>query len=62
MASNQQFYNSSLKWYSDKKQSANLLKKTGKDNHDTLGLIAIDQYGHIAGGTTTNGMRHKIPG
>ena len=31
-------------------------------NHDTIGMIAIDHWGHISGGTSTNGARHKIPG
>ncbi|XP_045621427.1 N(4)-(Beta-N-acetylglucosaminyl)-L-asparaginase [Procambarus clarkii] len=31
-------------------------------NHDTIGMIAIDKNGHIAGGTSTNGATHKIPG
>lgn len=31
-------------------------------NHDTIGMIAIDSQGHIAGGTSTNGARNKIPG
>ncbi|KAJ1525930.1 hypothetical protein ONE63_009118 [Megalurothrips usitatus] len=31
-------------------------------NHDTIGMIAIDSKGLIAAGTSTNGARHKIPG
>ncbi|KAL7639920.1 UNVERIFIED_CONTAM: hypothetical protein RMT77_009333 [Armadillidium vulgare] len=31
-------------------------------NHDTIGMIAIDSSGRMAGGTSTNGARHKIPG
>ncbi|OWF45127.1 N(4)-(Beta-N-acetylglucosaminyl)-L-asparaginase [Mizuhopecten yessoensis] len=31
-------------------------------NHDTIGMVAIDADGHIAAGTTTNGLNHKIPG
>lgn len=31
-------------------------------NHDTIGMLAIDAEGHIAGGTSTNGARNKIPG
>ncbi|XP_056899330.1 N(4)-(beta-N-acetylglucosaminyl)-L-asparaginase [Takifugu flavidus] len=30
--------------------------------HDTIGMIAIDQNGHVAAGTSTNGLTHKIPG
>ena len=32
------------------------------DNHDTIGMIAIDRNGSLAVGTSTNGMIHKIPG
>lgn len=43
-----------------------LVAKEGKnfniDNHDTIGMIAIDNKGHIAGGTSTNGANHKVPG
>lgn len=31
-------------------------------NHDTIGMIVIDADGHIAGGTSTNGARNKLPG
>jgi len=36
--------------------------KGSKDNHDTIGMIAIDSKGRIAGGTSTNGWSHKVPG
>ncbi|EFA01956.1 Putative N(4)-(beta-N-acetylglucosaminyl)-L-asparaginase CG1827-like Protein [Tribolium castaneum] len=32
------------------------------DNHDTIGMIAIDECGNVAAGTSTNGASHKIPG
>lgn len=32
------------------------------NNHDTIGMIAIDKFGNIAAGTSTNGARNKIPG
>lgn len=32
------------------------------NNHDTIGMIAIDANGKIVAGTSTNGMSHKIPG
>ncbi|XP_044255680.1 putative N(4)-(beta-N-acetylglucosaminyl)-L-asparaginase GM21137 isoform X2 [Tribolium madens] len=32
------------------------------DNHDTIGMIAIDERGNVAAGTSTNGANHKIPG
>lgn len=31
-------------------------------NHDTIGVVAIDAKGRMASGTSTNGMRFKIPG
>lgn len=36
--------------------------KFGSENHDTIGMIVIDENGRIAAGTSTNGARHKIPG
>lgn len=32
------------------------------NNHDTIGMIAIDKAGKIAAGTSSNGATHKIPG
>ncbi|XP_070495386.1 N(4)-(Beta-N-acetylglucosaminyl)-L-asparaginase-like [Chironomus tepperi] len=32
------------------------------NNHDTIGMVAIDTAGNIAAGTSTNGANHKIPG
>ncbi|XP_054153801.1 N(4)-(Beta-N-acetylglucosaminyl)-L-asparaginase-like [Oppia nitens] len=32
------------------------------DNHDTIGMVVIDSNGNLAVGTSTNGLRHKIPG
>jgi len=34
----------------------------GEGNHDTIGMVAIDTKGHLAAGTSTNGLKHKIPG
>ncbi|XP_036933119.1 N(4)-(beta-N-acetylglucosaminyl)-L-asparaginase [Acanthopagrus latus] len=31
-------------------------------SHDTIGMIAVDGDGHVAAGTSTNGMTHKVPG
>lgn len=33
-----------------------------ENNHDTIGMVAIDKTGKIAAGTSTNGASHKIPG
>lgn len=29
---------------------------------DTVGCVALDQYGHVAAGTSTGGMANKLPG
>ncbi len=34
----------------------------GKDNHDTIGMLAIDAHGHLAGACTTSGMAWKLRG
>ena len=39
-----------------------LYKIVDRNNHDTIGAVAIDRQGRIASGTSTNGMNHKIPG
>ncbi|XP_029035038.2 N(4)-(Beta-N-acetylglucosaminyl)-L-asparaginase [Osmia bicornis bicornis] len=33
-----------------------------EENHDTIGVVAIDSKGHIAAGTSTNGAKNKIAG
>ncbi len=32
------------------------------DNHDTLGILALDSMGHLSGGCTTSGMAFKMHG
>jgi len=32
------------------------------NNHDTIGMVAIDKNGNIAAGTSTNGLSYKISG
>ena len=34
----------------------------GPDNHDTIGIIAIDGNGNVASGASTNGLTYKVPG
>lgn len=38
------------------------LSDANEDNHDTIGVVAMDSQGHIAAGASTNGRRNKIPG
>jgi L-asparaginase / beta-aspartyl-peptidase len=32
------------------------------DSHDTVGAVALDQYGNLAAGTSTGGTLNKVPG
>lgn len=34
----------------------------GPDNHDTIGMIAMDKNGNLSGACTTSGMAFKLPG
>ena len=35
---------------------------TNENNHDTIGIVAIDAKGTVASGASTNGLTYKIPG
>jgi len=39
-----------------------LTRHSTDDSHDTVGIVALDIHGNVAGGTTTNGATFKIPG
>ncbi|KAM5264334.1 N(4)-(beta-N-acetylglucosaminyl)-L-asparaginase [Ctenodactylus gundi] len=46
-----------LKWDSP------TFKEIGDDRgHDTIGMVVINKMGHAAAGTSTNGLKFKIPG
>ncbi|QDZ23906.1 asparaginase [Chloropicon primus] len=34
----------------------------GRNNHDTIAMIALNSRGSMAAGTSTNGATHKVPG
>jgi N4-(beta-N-acetylglucosaminyl)-L-asparaginase len=34
----------------------------GKDNHDTIGMVAMDDNGNLSGACTTSGLAYKIHG
>lgn len=34
----------------------------GENNHDTIGIVAVDAQENVASGASTNGLKHKIPG
>jgi N4-(beta-N-acetylglucosaminyl)-L-asparaginase len=37
-------------------------KEISKENHDTIGMVALDKFGNLAAGTSTNGASHKVAG
>jgi len=41
---------------------ANAEPPGGKDNHDTIGMLALDAHGKLAGACTTSGMAWKLYG
>ena len=48
-----------LKW----KESEDLKKpEINSENHDTIGLLAIDKDGNLSGACTTSGWAYKLPG
>ncbi|MFT6167088.1 MAG: isoaspartyl peptidase/L-asparaginase-like protein (Ntn-hydrolase superfamily) [Vicingaceae bacterium] len=45
------------------KESENLEKpEINHENHDTIGMLAIDENGNISGACTTSGWAYKLPG
>lgn len=51
--------NSNNQYFGEGTNSRNVIDET---NHDTLGMIVIDEAGDISVGTSSNGARNKIPG
>ena len=51
-------------WEKWKKEQEALAKKPviNHENHDTIGLLAIDDKGRISGACTTSGWAYKLPG
>lgn len=51
-------------WEKWKKEQAEIVKKPeiNHENHDTIGLLAIDKLGRISGACTTSGWAYKLPG
>lgn len=52
------------KWKKENKQFNNKIniENVSEDNHDTIGMLAIDKDGRISGACTTSGMGYKMPG
>jgi len=38
------------------------IEKRIKENHDTIGMIALDEYSNLSGACSTSGMAYKLPG
>lgn len=47
--------------YSPMTTIENLLERI-KNNHDTIGMLALDKYGNLSGACTTSGMAYKMQG
>ncbi len=47
------------KWKKEKRKFSN---EINIENHDTIGMLAIDKDGRISGSCTTSGMGYKMPG
>lgn len=44
------------------RQEKEHFSRGSEGNHDTIGMVAIDKSGHLVAGTSTNGLKFKIPG
>ena len=51
-------------WKEWKKEKKELLKKPriNHENHDTIGMLALDEFGNISGSCTTSGWAYKMHG
>ncbi|XP_072041007.1 N(4)-(Beta-N-acetylglucosaminyl)-L-asparaginase-like [Amphiura filiformis] len=56
------YHPSNLKEKQAGKQQQRVNMNVDEHNHDTIGMIVIDEDGNVAGGTSTNGASHKVPG
>jgi N4-(beta-N-acetylglucosaminyl)-L-asparaginase len=52
----------SKKEWQEWKKSSNYKPKINIENHDTIGMLAIDEKGNLAGSCTTSGMAYKMHG
>lgn len=46
-------------WKKEKKQEQS---RINNENHDTIGMLALDQFGNLSGACTTSGWAYKMPG
>ncbi len=52
------------KWKKEKREFSTKINIENQviENHDTIGMLAIDKDGRISGACTTSGMGYKMPG
>ncbi|WP_303925420.1 N(4)-(beta-N-acetylglucosaminyl)-L-asparaginase [Draconibacterium sediminis] len=52
------------KWKKENKEFSNKIniENVTEDNHDTIGMLALDEDGRLSGACTTSGMGYKMPG
>lgn len=52
------------KWKKEKKEFSTKINIENQvlENHDTIGMLALDKEGRISGACTTSGMGYKMPG
>ncbi len=53
---------SKKKWEEWLKKSDYKPKRIGEDNHDTIGMLALDENGNLSGACTTSGTAFKLHG
>lgn len=51
-----------LKWKAEKTAGSNYKLPVTSDHHDTIGMVALDAKGRLAGACTTSGLAWKIHG
>ncbi len=52
------------KWKKENREFSNKIniENQKQENHDTIGMLAIDSKGRLSGACTTSGMGYKLPG
>lgn len=49
-------------WKEWKKEEKRKRPEINHENHDTIGMLAMDQFGNLSGACTTSGWAYKMPG
>lgn len=49
-------------WKEWKKEEKRKAPEINHENHDTIGMLALDQFGNLSGACTTSGWAYKVPG